>query len=182
MSGGNWRQAGLDDIDALVALIQSAYRGDSSKAGWTTEAHLLSGQRIDAAMLADQIADDTQVLLMQEDEAGPLACVAVERRDGYGYIGTVTVRPAAQGGGLGRAALEVAEAYIASDWGYDRARMTVIAQRPELIAWYERRGYRNTGETAPFPYNNERFGAPVRDDLYFVVLEKALDQAAKAQV
>lgn len=180
MSEGNWRRAGLDDIDALVALIQSAYRGDTSKVGWTTEADLLGGQRVDAGMLADQIADDAQMLLMRKDEAGPLACVAVERRDGYGYIGTVTVRPAAQGLGLGREALEVAEAHIAGAWGLDRARMTVIAQRPELIAWYERRGYRNTGETAPFPYNNERFGAPIRDDLYFVVLEKGVDQAPKA--
>ena len=172
MSRGHWRQATEADIDILVALIQSAYRGDSSKAGWTTEANLLGGQRIDAMMLADQLADEDQILLMREDDAGPLACVAVERRDGFGYIGTVTVRPTAQGGGLGRAALEVAEAYIASDWSLDRARMTVIAQRPELIAWYERRGYRDTGETASFPYDNERFGAPVRSDLYFVVLEK----------
>ena len=172
MSKNTWRQAVSDDIDALVRLIESAYRGDASKAGWTTEAHLLSGQRIDAGMLAKQLADDHQMLLMQEDEAGPLACVAVERRDGYGYIGTVTVRPTAQGCGLGRAALEVAETQITSRWGLDRARMTVIAQRSELIAWYERRGYCDTGETAPFPYGDEHFGAPARDDLYFVVLEK----------
>ncbi len=173
MKAAEWRQATSDDIEALVALIQSAYRGDASKAGWTTEAHLLSGQRIDAGMLGDQIADERQVILIREDQAGPLSCVTVERRDGYGYIGTVTVRPAAQGMGLGRDAVAVAETHIRAAWHMNRARMTVIAQRTELIAWYERRGYQNTKETAPFPYDNIRFGEPVRDDLYFVVLEKA---------
>jgi ribosomal protein S18 acetylase RimI-like enzyme len=174
LSLGAWRRATPDDIEALVALIQSAYRGDASKAGWTTEAHLLSGQRIDAGMLADQIADEAQLLLLREDDAGPLACVSVERRDGYGYIGTVTVRPVMQGGGLGRQALDAAEAHIKNKWGLGLARMTVIAQRSELIAWYERRGYHNRGETSPFPYDNDRFGQPIRGDLYFVVLEKAL--------
>lgn len=170
----DWRRAGPDDIEPLVALIQSAYRGASSKAGWTTEEHLVSGQRIDPPMLADQIADDEHIMLMREDGAGALCCVAVERCPGYGYIGTVTVRPTAQRGGLGRAALDVAEAHIRTHWGLDRARMTVVGQRAELIGWYGRRGYRDTGETAPFPYHDERFGRPKRDDLYFVILEKNL--------
>ncbi len=174
MIEGKWRLATPKDIPALVALIQSAYRGDASKAGWTTEAHLLGGQRIDEGMLGDQIADDRQVLLMREDEAGPLCCVAVEQRDDYGYVGTVTVRPTAQGGGLGREALKVAEAHIRDIWRFDRARMTVIAQRTELIDWYVRRGYHDSGETAPFPYDNGRFGEPARTDLYFVILEKWL--------
>jgi GNAT superfamily N-acetyltransferase len=171
---GDWRLAVPADIDPLVALIQSAYRGESSKAGWTTEEHLVSGQRIDAAMLATQIADDAHVMLMTEDVAGPLSCVAVELRKDYGYIGTVTVRPTAQGRGLGKAALDVAETHIRTQWGCDRARMTVVGQRAELIEWYARRGYANTGETAPFPYDDERFGKPKRNDLYFVILEKAL--------
>jgi GNAT superfamily N-acetyltransferase len=172
---GDWRLAAPADIDSLVALIQSAYRGESSKAGWTTEEHLVSGQRIDAAMLASQIAGNTHIMLMREDDAGPLCCVAVERREGYGYIGTVTVRPTAQGHGLGKAALEVAESHIRTQWGCNRARMTVVGQRAELIEWYGRRGYSDTGETEPFPYHDERFGKPKRDDLYFVILEKPLE-------
>ncbi len=170
----SWRRATPDDIKPLVALIQSAYRGVSSKAGWTTEEHLVSGQRIDPPMLASQIADDEHMMLMGEDGAGALCCVAVERREDYGYVGTVTVRPTAQGGGLGREALAVAEVHIRTQWGFDRARMTVVGQRAELIEWYVRRGYYDTGETAPFPYNDERFGKPKRDDLYFVILEKQL--------
>jgi ribosomal protein S18 acetylase RimI-like enzyme len=172
LSASEWRRVTPDDIEPLIGLIQSAYRGDASKAGWTTEAHLLGGQRIDAGMLARQIADDANIMLMREDEAGPLCCFALERHADYGYVGTVTVRPTAQGSGLGREALEVAEAHIKGEWGLSCARMTVVAQREELIAWYARRGYRNTGETAPFPYEDQRFGQPMRDDLYFVVLEK----------
>jgi len=100
--------------------------------------------------------------------------VTVERRDGYGYIGAVSVRPTSQGQGIGRDLLAQAERVIGEDWKLERARMTVIAQRPELIDWYARRGYHDTGETAPFPYGDARFGAPKRDDLYFVILEKAL--------
>ena len=171
----HWRDANGGDIDALVALIESAYRGDASRAGWTTEADLLGGQRIDADMVAETLADpDQHMLVCDAANAGLIACVTVERRPDYGYIGTVSVRPTLQGGGLGRDILTRAENWLRDIWGLARARMTVIAQRPELIAWYERRGYAPTGETAPFPYGDARFGAAKREDLYFVILEKKL--------
>jgi ribosomal protein S18 acetylase RimI-like enzyme len=83
----------------------------------------------------------------------------------------LTVRPDLQDRRLGRRLLEDAEAYVLAR-GARRIRMTVVAVRDTLIAWYERRGYRLTGEREPFPYEDQRFGAPNRDDLYFVVLEK----------
>lgn len=170
----HWRTAGEADAPALEALIESAYRGDSSRAGWTTEADLLGGNRTSVAMLLETIADPAQAVLVCEDATGLLATVTVERRDGYGYVGAVSVRPTEQGNGMGRELLTRAEQMIGEAWGLERARMTVIAQRTELIDWYVRRGYRDTGETAPFPYGDDRFGAPKRDDLYFVILEKAL--------
>ncbi len=169
-----WRTATEADAPALEVLIESAYRGDASRAGWTTEADLLGGNRTSVAMLCETIADPDQTVLLCEDAQGLLATVTVERRDGYGYVGAVSVRPTDQGGGLGRELLARAERMIGEEWGLERARMTVIAQRSELIDWYARRGYRDTGETAPFPYGDIRFGAPKRDDLYFVILEKAL--------
>ena len=170
-----WRPATSDDILALEALIESAYRGDASRAGWTTEADLLGGNRISQAMLADTLADvDQHMLVCEDDAAGLIACVTLQKRPGYGYIGTVSVRPTLQGGGLGREVLAQAEKWLRETWQLPLARMTVIAQRPELIAWYQRRGYHDTGETAPFPYGDTRFGAPKRDDLYFCVLEKSL--------
>ncbi len=172
------RPATIDDSAALLALIESAYRGDSSRVGWTSEADLLDGQRIDAAMLASMLGDDNQRLLLIEDADGIAACVNVERREGRGYVGLVTVRPTGQGSGLGRQLLAAAEELIASEWQHPSAEMTVIRQRAELIAWYGRNGYLPTGETRPFPYGDTRFGEPRRDDLEFVVLAKALPQPA----
>lgn len=169
-----WRKAILDDAAALEALIESAYRGDASRAGWTTEADLLGGNRTSIDMLLSTLKDDDQTVLACDDTDGLLATVTVERRDGYGYIGAVSVRPTCQGQGIGRDLLAQAERVIREEWRLERARMTVIAQRPELIGWYARRGYRDTSETAPFPYGDARFGAPKRDDLYFIILEKAL--------
>lgn len=170
------RRATADDCAPLLALIDSAYRGDSSRVGWTSEADLLDGQRIDATMLAAMLADDNQRLLLIDDADGIAACVNVERRDGCGYVGLVTVRPAGQGKGLGRRLLVAAEAVIAEEWQLAQAEMTVIRQRAELIAWYARHDYLPTGETRPFPYGDARFAEPRRDDLIFVVLTKALPQ------
>lgn len=170
----HWRRAKREDANALEALIESAYRGEPSRAGWTTEADLLGGNRTSIDLLRETLDDDAQAVLACEDADGLLATVTVERRDGYGYIGAVSVRPTSQGHGVGRDLLVQAECVIGEDWGLERARMTVIAQRSELIGWYFRRGYRDTGETAPFPYGDHRFGVPKRDDLYFVILEKAL--------
>jgi GNAT superfamily N-acetyltransferase len=162
------------DIPALVELIESAYRGDRSRAGWTTEANLIGGQRIDAAMLAAMLATPGQALLVFERDCAMLACANIENRNTYGYIGLVSVQPQQQAQGLGRHVLAMSEAYCRDTWQLLRVRMTVIPLRTELMAWYGRRGYTDTGETAAFPYGEPQFGVPVRDDLYFAVLEKQL--------
>jgi ribosomal protein S18 acetylase RimI-like enzyme len=164
-----------DETQDLLALIESAYRGDSARAGWTHEADLLDGQRTDEAALEELLADPKQHLLVRRSERGLEACIAVtQKEDDRVYIGMVTVAPSSQGKGLGRSLLEGAERYAEMQLGALTAEMTVIVQRPELIAWYERRGYRQTGERRPFPYHDERAGFPKRDDLEFVVLEKRL--------
>ena len=162
-------------MPAIVELVESAYRGDASRAGWTTEADLLDGQRTDAAAVADAVAAASSVVLLTVDESGLTACCQLDRRDdGVVYFGMFAVRPTAQGGGIGGAVLAEAERYARAELGADVLEMTVIGQRAELISWYERRGYRRTGEGRPFPYGNERFGLPLRDDLHFVVLAKSL--------
>lgn len=179
------RAARRDDAEALSALVNSAYRGDSSRVGWTTEADLLGGQRTDPDALRESIAQGEtmgdRVLLVHEavQPSGPAApaidaCVQLERHGDEAYLGMFTVRPTLQGGGLGRRLLAGAEQDARRRWGVTAVHMTVIAQRAELIAWYERRGYRATGETAPFPYGDARFGEPLRPDLHFVVLRKLL--------
>jgi ribosomal protein S18 acetylase RimI-like enzyme len=166
--------ATLDDVDALVALVTSAYRGDASRAGWTTEADLLDGNRIDPGVLrADIERPRSQVLLARRD-GQMLACAHVAVEDGTGYFGMFAVRPGLQRGGIGKAVLAEAERIVREDWRLPLMRMTVIDLREELIAWYERRGYRRTGIKKPFPAVDPRFGIPKRGDLRFEVLEKAL--------
>src|SRR5690606_8135754 len=94
------------------------------------------------------------------------------------YLGMFAVRPAIQGGGIGRAVLAAAERRVVVEWSVERMEMTVLDARPELIAWYRRRGYQPTGATDAFPYGDERFGTPRRPDLRFVVLAKDLAVSA----
>lgn len=170
-----FRPARLSDVPALVDLVQSAYRGENSRAGWTTEADLLDGQRTDPAMVTAAVDDPSGIVIVAEAGGVPVACCQLERRDGYVYFGMFAVAPDRQGGGLGRAVLAEAERLAREEWGAGELRMTVIVQREELIAWYVRRGYTRTGERSPFPYGDERFGVPLRDDLAFETLAKKLD-------
>lgn len=173
MTDTTFRDATPDDIPELVALVTSAYRGEASRAGWTTEADLLDGNRIDPEVLRGDIEQaDSRVLLMQRD-GQLLGCARVAIEDGNGYFGMFAVRPLLQGHGIGKAVLAEAERIVRDDWQLPAMRMTVIDLREDLIAWYERRGYRRTGIKKPFPAVDPRFGLPKRDDLRFEVLEKA---------
>lgn len=165
------------DVFDLVSLVNSAYRGDSSRAGWTTEADLLGGQRTDATSLREMIGSDGAVVLIAEEAGALVGCVYLRRHPDRAYLGMLTVKPGLQGGGTGKRMLQQCEQYVRTQWGAPRMEMTVIVQRPELIAWYERRGYRRTGRREPFPYGDARFGLPKRPDLAFEVLEKDLPAA-----
>jgi len=172
MTGQAFRDATPADVPALVALVTSAYRGEASRAGWTTEADLLDGGRIDPdLLLADITRPHSRVVVACHDGA-PVACAHVARQEGAGYFGMFAVRPDLQGGGIGDAVLREAERIVRDDWRLPAMRMTVIDVRDALIAWYARRGYRRTGVFQPFPYGDTRFGIPLRDDLRFEVLEK----------
>ena len=175
MIAPTFRPAAPDDVPALHRLVESAYRGDSAKAGWTHEADLLGGQRTDEAELLDILADAGRVILLAEVDGVLTGCVQVaDQGRGLAYLGLLTVDPTRQAGGLGRLLIDAAEAEAVARFGATRMEMTVIRQRAELIAWYERRGYRRTGDYSPFPYGDERFGLPRRDDLRFEVLEQPL--------
>ena len=162
----------LTDTVELTKLVNSAYRGESSQKGWTTEAHLLDGIRIDEPTMLDYLQVDNTTILKYTDEAGRiLACVYLEIRDANRlYLGMLTVSPTLQANGIGRQLLHEAEVW-ATNLGCHTIFMTVITTRLELIAWYQRRGYRNTGKIQPFP-TDTKFGVVKNDPIELVVLEK----------
>ena len=167
--------AGEADHDEIVALTNWAYRGTGPQSSWTVESYL-EGERITAETLRADLAaaPDAQLLVWRGDAGELLGHVWLEPVDeGVWYLGLLSVRPDRQDKKLGRALMAGAEAF-ARVRGAQRIRLTVINVRDTLIAWYERRGYALTGEIRPFPYGDDRFGRPQRDDLSFVVLERQI--------
>jgi len=163
--------AGIQDLPALVTLINSAYRGEASKKGWTTEADLLEGElRTDIPTLSELLANKNAVILKYAgDNSDITGCVYLDKQPRGLYLGMLTVSPVLQGGGIGRQLLEAAEAY-ARDNNCSLIFMNVVSVRHELIAWYERHGYRRTDEKKPFP-TDHRFGIPTQP-LEFMIMEK----------
>jgi N-acetylglutamate synthase-like GNAT family acetyltransferase len=170
-----FRKAVNEDADAITRLVNSAYRGESSKRGWTTEADLLGGQRTDPDSIREMVrSSQTAILLMESVTGDLLGCVSLTRESSETcYLGMLTIDPALQTAGLGKQLLAHAEE-TASQWGHQIMRMRVIDSRSELISFYERRGYALTGRTEPFPVGDPRFGLPKVEDLTFVELKKTL--------
>lgn len=164
-----FRLATSEDLPTLHALVESAYRGDSARGGWTHEADLLSGERTSQAELARVMADPANRLILAHRDGALVGTVTVTRRgDTMAYMGMLCVDPTLQSGGLGRMLIAEAEDCARREWGAMVMEMTVVSARVELIAYYERRGYARTGEIRPFPL-------PGFDHLNMVVLAKALD-------
>lgn len=168
----NFRTAKLDDTHEINELVNSSYRGDYSKIGWTTEADLLGGQRSDPGEIEEIILDTNQAIILCIYEQKIIGTVVVQNKTDHAYIGMLTVKPDLQKSGLGKQLLAAAEDYINDQWRQYEIEMTVIKQRTELISWYERRGYFISGETRPFPYDDPKFGTPKVKGLEFVVLKK----------
>ena len=165
-------RATVHDIPALVVLVNSAYRGESSKAGWTTEADLLGGIRVNEHSLVKMInKNDSAILKCVNGEGQLIGCVYLEKQQQKLYLGMLTVLPQLQTAGIGKTLLKEAENYALSV-NCSVMVMTVISVRNELIAWYERRGYINTGEKKPFP-TDPAFGI-AKQPLEFIVMEKKL--------
>jgi predicted N-acetyltransferase YhbS len=169
------RLATQADLPALKALVESAYRGDSARRGWTHEADLLDGERISTQDLATQLANPAmRVLVLAEEDGTLVATVSITDLGahspddtGVAYLGMLAVAPARQAAGLGRTLIADAHDWAARDFAAHTMRMTVISDRPELIAYYLRRGYVDTGRTSPFP-------VPSVTHLTMVVLEKPI--------
>lgn len=167
-----FRRAELSDVPAVVALVESTYRGEVSRGGWTTEADLLDGPRTDADEVRSSIEARHSCIVLGLRGDQLVACANVRAEGDAGHFGMFSVVPSLQRAGVGKSVLAEAERIARDEWQLPAMRMSVIDVRDELLAYYERRGYRRTGIKKPFPYGEERFGVPRRDDLRFEVLEK----------
>jgi len=174
------------DYAAVVELANLAYRGTGKQDGqadasWNVETGLIEGPRLTEASLREDLAEKPELLVWREEPdvpggpSGPLMGTVWMQPKGEGvwYLGLLTVRPDVQDRKLGRALLAAAEEY-ARERGGKRITMTVLSGRDVLMGWYERRGYRKTGETQPYPYGDGRIGRPLRADLHFVVMEREI--------
>lgn len=168
------RAATVEDAQEIAALVNSCYRGDSSRVGWTTEADLLDGTRTDRDDIVRLMtAPDSKFLVLVEGNE-IIGSVHVQKEDAAAcYLGMLVVKPTLQGGGIGRQVMEAAEDFARNEWSSERMTMTVFTVRPELLAYYERRGYRRTGEYKPFVSYGVNGVAKI-EGLEFEVLEKKL--------
>ena len=165
------------DLPTVAALMNAAFRGTATPQSWCVEAGYITGDRTNVLLLREEMAEGAHLLLVKDDAISALqGCVSLKAISAVRwYLGSLAVNPARQNDGLGRDLLAAAEQYAANH-GARTVEMTVVNVRDTLIGWYQRRGYRLTGETRPFPYGDNRFGTPTREDLAFVVLERNLRQ------
>lgn len=181
MSTPSYQLATLDNVSLITALVNSAYRGEISKMGWTTEAHILGGQRTDEAEIRRLLTEDGSLILLchLDDQADKQAIgtVHLKKMEHGAYLGMLTIKPELQGRGLGKRFLSAAEHTAQQTWGVNKITMSVITLRHELIAYYQRRGYRRTGVLDDFP-QDPRFGIPRVAHLQFEYLEKILQPQA----
>ncbi|HEX8460311.1 MAG TPA: GNAT family N-acetyltransferase [Segetibacter sp.] len=165
-------KATTNDIPALNLLVNSAYRGETAKQGWTHESDLLTGIRIDERELTTLLTNKNTSIIKCTKQNEILACMLLEQQDDALYLGMLTVSPKLQGKGIGKMLLNEAEKEALSI-GISKIKMTVISTRHELIDWYKRRGYKDSGIRKPFPKESEKFGLPLMP-LEFIVMEKSI--------
>ena len=165
-------KAVAEDISSLNTLINSAYRGEFSKKGWTTEAHLLEGSRTTEVELLGIIQDASHTILKYSDNGKIIGCVLLKVKANELYLGMLTVSPDLQNSGIGKKLLRQAEVF-AVEMQLPKIVMTVITVRVELIAWYKRNGYVDTGAREPFPVSDV-FNPTTKEPLEFMVLEKVI--------
>jgi ribosomal protein S18 acetylase RimI-like enzyme len=170
LKGYEIRPAQADDAGRLADLVNSAYRGDYARQGWTTEADLIDGTRTDADALAALIGRDDTTLLTYVESGSILGCVELVVQRPNLYLGMLTVDPVLQGKGIGKILLAAGENF-GREKQCSAVNMTVISVRTELIDWYKRHGYIDTGKRKPFAFSDPRFGQP-RIPLEFIVMEK----------
>jgi len=169
----SYRPAQIDDAQPVVNLINSAYRGETSRAGWTTEADLLDGLRTTLEEIQFFIQSEKAILLLCFENGDLIGCILGEKMAHKVRFGMFVTKPTLQGRGLGKQLLEQAEQQVKQKWNIVHFEMVVISCRKELLDYYERRGYLKTGKTLPFPLNPTLY-QPKVSDLKLEIIEKKI--------
>jgi ribosomal protein S18 acetylase RimI-like enzyme len=168
------QKASNSDAKDIASLVNSVYRGESAKKGWTNESDLIGGQRIDARGIEALISKPHSYIFVMYQGNALLGSVHLEKTQGHCYLGMLSIDASKQGAGLGKRLMTYSENFARETLKCAKMQMTVIGQRLELIDYYKRRGYALTGEKKPFPADDPRHGILKRKDLYFEVMEKSL--------
>ncbi len=166
-----FRRATLEDVPSIVVLVNAAYRGDTSRVGWTTEADLLDRQRTDANELTALLSSEDSLIMLCMRSEKMIGSVHLQHGKGVAFMGMLVIEPGLQGQGIGKQLMQSAEETAVKMWGVAKILMYAISLRTELIEFYERRGYRHTGIFKEFP-NDEKFGIPKVQGLKIELLEK----------
>ncbi len=161
-----------EDAPELSVLVNAAYRGDTGRQGWTTEADLIDGSRTDAELLKAVIKTPGSMILKYVDEGKIIGCVELRKEEDKLYLGMLTVNPTIQGKGIGKALLKASEEEAAKQ-NCHAIFMNVLTDRKELIDWYIRHGYHDSGKRKPFAFTDPRFGSP-KKPLEFMIMEKTI--------
>lgn len=161
-----------EDAPELSVLVNSAYRGDTGRQGWTTEADLIDGSRTDAELLKVVIETSGSMILKYVEDGKIIGCVELRKENEKLYLGMLTVNPTIQGKGIGKELLKASEEEAAKQ-NCHAIFMNVLTDRKELIDWYVRHGYRDSGRRKPFAFTDPRFGFP-KKPLEFMIMEKSI--------
>ncbi|HSH87573.1 MAG: GNAT family N-acetyltransferase [Methylophilus sp.] len=171
------RLAQVSDTPVICALVNAAYRGETSRAGWTTEADLLTGVRTSERTIQALIESEHACILLGEEVGGVVAaCICLEQNPESletVHLGMIAVSPLLQNLGYGKTMILAAEKLAKAQWQAQRAEMMVISLREALIAFYRRLGYQPTGKTVPFPHQPDMWQAQV-EDMQLIALQKVL--------
>lgn len=167
------RTAKLKDAEKITALVNSAYRGENSRKGWTTEADFLSGIRITEEKVEEIIRGKNELIILAIIGGEITGCVHLENAGSYSYLGMLSVDVNNQDKGIGKILINECERITKNEWKLGEIRMKVISRRRELIEYYNRRGYTAAGELEEFGAHGDTFG-DTSEKLYFVTLIKSL--------
>jgi ribosomal protein S18 acetylase RimI-like enzyme len=170
--------AGINDAEVITSLVNSVYRGENSKKGWTTEADFLTGIRITEEKVKEIIERKSGIIILAIFEGNIIGCVHLENTGTNSYLGMLSVDVNYQDKGIGKLLINECERYTKEMWGLSEIKMKVISRRTELIEYYNRRGYSSTGELEDFGAHGETFG-DTKEMLYFETLKKELSSSVK---